>query len=1231
LTSDAAVDPSSAPRRSRWKRAAVLTILAFGLLACVFAYRNYTDPIRVRFLAEQYLSRFVTGRVTVSAAQFSFVEGVRLFDVTIEDVPIRKPAPSDRADENSPTDSIHGKPSSAIPAFWCRELELKHDPLAALVGTLRIESILALEPTCTVIHDSATGQTNLRRLFRPFHRRTAGDPDELPTIELRDARIRVLARGPEGDREVEDLRLTLRALQSQQDRRLYDIVWRGRDTESPGGHSQLELATGLIRNVRGGLPSMSIEAVLLAVNARFDGVGVWSNVLGLDGRVQAKDYNLLDRSDIRESRSATIELTRATLSIPISSDEHALDREERYLNFDDVKGTVTVTTDNLLAAFTGRFHGSECAVTAKLRSNMAMLRSLDDVDFDVHMVVKGLKIPRPDDPAAPEEARFINRFERLRRTYRDFDAHGRVDIEVEARKQAGIDQPVELKRATIVAQDAQVTCRVFPYRGDRVTGRIDITPDGISIQNVRGEHSGASIMLEGWLAQPNACAEGSFFIRGSDVPIDEALFAALRPSHQAIARRFGPTGRVDLEVILQRPACESATPSNWSSQVTVDLDHTGASFDAFPYPLEHLTGEVVIAGDHAEIHDVRGRPVSASDSPAPASVSINGQVIYDGGGMTGIDIRVDGRDLPIDDRLLRALPDRMHERVAPFEPKGTFDVKSALSFDPRSRSVVHRTNISLRDAAIRHRDLALPIQDVAGTMTVEPGRVEIHAITGRYHDGRITAQGSLDETQSSLQADLVIAGAGVVCDDECVSALPEKWRSAIGDWRVRTPIDGSLSIKKTVDSADAPPKMEAILRLANGLVIHPLVPIPLTNVNGELLVDARGFRCTKLRGRFGDADISASFDIGPQAVGSEGVIRLDARGLRLDRNVRALLPERLRGAWDRASPDGHIDLLLQDLRFFRETPNSPRTWSLDGNIGIQAVTLEGFWPSARMSGSTSISGTVVDRLGGLMVKGRLRMPTLQWSGRELRPLETDWTLVRTTAGDGYLAIGGLEAGLYDGSLSGNARIVFGPAPTTYSLSAMMQAVDLGFLLNAGAVRSVDEPPLEVHGSTDASFYLSGTIGDVATRRGGGKIVLRDGHIYRLPVLVAVLNVLNLSILEPNAAQDLAAQFFVTGNLLEIQDLMLRGQGLELVGAGTMTLPDQSVDLTLVNSSAGGWARVPVLADFVEGASRELVAVQVTGPLHHPNVRARALGGIGDEFKQLFQKRKNEPIRPSGGR
>ena len=170
--------------------------------------------------------------------------------------------------------------------------------------------------------------------------------------------------------------------------------------------------------------------------------------------------------------------------------------------------------------------------------------------------------------------------------------------------------------------------------------------------------------------------------------------------------------------------------------------------------------------------------------------------------------------------------------------------------------------------------------------------------------------------------------------------------------------------------------------------------------------------------------------------------------------------------------------------------------------------------------------------------------------------------------------------------------------------------------------------VSVSGLMSGHLYLSGVMGAPASRRGGGRLKIESGRIYRVPIVWALLNVLNLAIPKENALEEARADFYVVGNEVRFEAIRLRGDALVLVGSGSMSLPDYGVNLGLVSVNPHRWARVPVLAEFMEHASREFVELRVTGPARSPTVRAIPFRGISEELKRLFRKKSPKKVQPA---
>ncbi len=94
---------------------------------------------------------------------------------------------------------------------------------------------------------------------------------------------------------------------------------------------------------------------------------------------------------------------------------------------------------------------------------------------------------------------------------------------------------------------------------------------------------------------------------GQGIPIDEALYSALPEKYRKFREHFDPRGRVDVHVELSQPAGTESAPTKWRSRSMIVLRDLSASYAAFPYPVDHLTGTLIADGDTLEIVDVAGR------------------------------------------------------------------------------------------------------------------------------------------------------------------------------------------------------------------------------------------------------------------------------------------------------------------------------------------------------------------------------------------------------------------------------------------------------------------------------------------------------------------------------------------------------------------------------------------------------------------------------------------------
>ncbi len=1198
---------SESPRARRGlPRWAYVVMFAVGICVGIgFVLSLVLNEEQMRFAAQSYLQRHINANVTIEKATFSWFDDLRLQNVQIH------AAPSKDETANAETN----KPGP--PIFACRELIVTPDFMSMLKGDLRIKTILAVEPTCTIVRDAETGKTNLGTLVWMGVGESSDEWQDPPSMELRKSRVVVVQQRDGEDTLVEQIDLEVRGKLSAQDNKFYDVVWQRLGDVPVSGHSQLDLTTGRARNIEGGLPWMSVETVMIAVNAKYDTVGVWSDLLGLSGTVRIKDYDFGQGEKDDHPRSATIELDGARLSVPINAEEEKVDSDQRYLRFEKVQGFVELSAEQVHAEFDGRFHGSPCHAVFTLRSGGKELNSLDDVDLEVQLSVSNLSLPT----AVPElnmyESRFVARWPKLAKFYRDFDPHGLLDIEFDASKIAGPDEPLRVKRMIVKAVDADASWRGFPYRVSKLVGNIDITPNGISINALQGYHDEGVVTVDGTLSRLGKGAAADIRISGDKITIDEALCQALALKNKPVCRDFVPKGEIQIRTHLTRPEGTIEQSAKWVVSSEVTFENLSAEYVKFPVTVDSLSGKIVSEPGHVTLVGLQGLA-------GQGRVDVAGDMWWSENKLSRMDVTVNGYDIQIEGDVISALPDSVRSKVAAFHPQGFVQVVTQLTKKEFEPKVSHHSSITLKTVDIRHDRFPIPIVEMTGRMDVTATGVTFDYIRGSYGQASVAASGSVDHFASQPSPHVTVQCAGLTLDEQLYEHLPERLLPWLRAWRVDGPID--LQVNVDDQQASGVTDTRIVANLEGVTVRHPHLPLPLEEVQAVITIDSNGVHAFGILAEYGDARVQASVDVLPQDHETNATMSMTVRDLPLDAATRSIFPDSVGQVWDKLMLDGRVDLLVDRLHYARPQASEKGTWAVQGRVALHDVASETVLDLQGAEGGFTIGGMLVDAQGATTLTGNVKLDTVHLLGRSLENAACPWSLVRVADGDGQITIDSFQAEIYGGSATGQARLMFGKQPANYHVSTVMHGVGIDSLIQNNGRADDTSKKMDIGGVVDARVHLTGLVGDTRSRRGAGRVELREGHMYRLPLVLAILHVVNLSSPQENAFQDAEVDFFVLGNRLELSSVVLRGTAIALMGTGTATLPDFGLNLNLINISPHQWARIPGLTDFLEGASRELVELHITGPASQPSVTPRPLRGISEELKRLFQKRKPKPIR-----
>ncbi len=267
-------------------------------------------------------------------------------------------------------------------------------------------------------------------------------------------------------------------------------------------------------------------------------------------------------------------------------------------------------------------------------------------------------------------------------------------------------------------------------------------------------------------------------VRG--LTLDDELVAKLTPNGETWRRQFNPVGGIDVRVAFTRP------DGGWRREVDVIPNRLGVTYDLFPYPFTELDGwlKTVTASDGTDEFRVQ-----VTGKLGDRRVTVNGVVAGDGPD-PHIAIRIVGTDIPIDDRLVAALPPKYAAALGKMRAGGRGD----FVVDVRKRLGVNRVENTFRirvyDGRVNYRHFPYALTRIRGNVMIrvtdtdsdrpqpvaaDGDRVELRNFEASHDGGRLWLSGESEAVDGTPDRKLTLRVQGENCpiDDAFKDGLTE--------------------------------------------------------------------------------------------------------------------------------------------------------------------------------------------------------------------------------------------------------------------------------------------------------------------------------------------------------------------------------------------------------------------------------------------------------------------------
>ncbi|HUW85049.1 MAG TPA: hypothetical protein VMZ31_19890 [Phycisphaerae bacterium] len=1149
----------------------VLVALAGGYLGYLYLTRDE----RVRRQAEQFLQEFTGGEVAIHSASFRLFSGIEVAGVEVR-VPASQQFFAGLASPDERT------------IFAARRVHLVHTPWSLLKGRLKVEQIEADSPVLTMVR-RVSGERYSYNWQHLLARQRTTDQQEwqaLPLVRIANAEVRTITVGDDPAKRPEPILLDAMARPRQADG--YVIEIRIRQPTPGSARASIDLATGTFS-----LESMplGVQEIAPALPPKYE---QWCHNLELTG--QAREIRRRHLPPDRDEYEVVV--SDVNLSVPL--DESELHGEQavagRLIRLSQVAGSLTFTEQRLGFDLRGRLNEAPCHVKGSVTDYRGPFSA---IGLDIDVKCDGLVLPRLATADARERISQLGH--RIVSFFHDFDPAGSVLTDLHVFRQAGENTPTRVT-GMIEALGCSASFRGFPYRCRDVRGVVRFLDEkdggGIVVEDLTARHGPASIHIEGRLEEPRWFTKAELNIRGYSVPLDRELFAALKPSYRKIWARFAPFGLVNVIASLRRDAgSQDKGPAPWQTDVDIELTDVTGWFETFPYRLDHTTGLIRIRQGAIileRLAGMRGR----------ASVGISGQARL-GGLEQHLHVRLAAANVAVDGSLLAALPTSARRVLDKYGVRGRADVLGRVWQVAGDAELEYDLHASLRDGTVRHDQFAYPLERVHGRLRVRPGRIDLAHLDGYCDDAAVRISGVLDLAPGASGTELSIEASNLMLDTRLRGALPSAMQTAWDQLQPAGEVNAAVTLRHGPDGAE----WQAMIEPLGSSFCYEKFPLPLTNARGKIFAGPDDVRFQDFVARYGQATVALDGEVGWTAQ-PQGQLAIDADDLPLDETLLRALPQSFQRVLRTIQATGRFDLNLTDLRYESDQAGR-RQWAYSGTLTLDDCSMHVGLPLSELTGTVAASGQTGTRGEGFSVDGQLRLKRASISQRIVNDLTGH--LVKPPDSD-RLTITDASGQLYGGSVAGLVQADFGGDGTRYGVSMVIRDAQMGPLLRPGDAPSVRSA---FGGSVTGNLFLSGRAGSSVDRRGGGEVRLHRAQVRRLPLIESLLDAANIAKPPTETLDDAFARFFLQGRTLSFEQIDLRGRGLLLYGTGSMLLPEQYLDLTVVAATLEGMQRVPVLSELLEGAVRELVEVKIGGTVSQPRFEVSPLRSLGAALRTLF--------------
>ena len=729
--------------------------------------------------------------------------------------------------------------------------------------------------------------------------------------------------------------------------------------------------------------------------------------------------------------------------------------------------------------------------------------------------------------------------------------------------------------------DISVCYDHFPYRLDNLRGGIEFKGRDIFLKSLQARHEDVQLQIAGTVENLGPNSSKDFQITSPNMRFDDDLYNALSPSVQEVWYKFYPSGLTGLDYRYQQ-----SFDGQKKTKLVLNLDDVNALYTYFPYPMENLTGMIVIESDQLQFKDVFAR------YDDDRRVQIDGVVHLPEESDPSYHITVRGENIPVDRDLIEAMPIQQQTFFKHLKVQAAADVKvDVFPKQTGKGGMDYSAEIKMSADTFLHDKFPLQMTDVDLSATVTHDVVLLDHLKGQTASGQIHLKGSLwpqgiDPNQPSFYLGLNLDNF----------ELNETFWDAAGS-----------------DAKE---------------LLGQIRPMGMVNVNGFLAVN-----CPHTFGKGNDlivdcndnplywADVRIGTMTGRVLVQNDAITfsNLNLKDIPIESLPSEEMMPKIRTLYAGSQPKGTANIAIHEGTLETGREGLLRI-DAHARVGLENVLFESTDAIRQLDGSCEGYFAIDSQKGSWQIQARYDIARLQYY---------KWLVNNLSGGIAYdpnsmqLISDDLKANFYcvdapcrDDQVTGKLIIDFDPeSQADYKLELSYSDVDVRKLI--AATKNITQEQA-VEGLATGSLILVGKLNDLSQPRGKFMTNILDMKMGRQSLLGKILTAVQLKRPENFVFNEIELSADVRGSELIFDRIRMVGNPLVFHGKGQMDLKSRQIAMELAS-----WDRIvhgedTLLDMLVRGIGSALWKVEIYGNLDAPEVDAVYLSVLKQPL-DIFKK------------